>query len=42
MKKYSEQYDSYYDYEKDVWLEDKCSVDNCSFCRDRPIRPSQI
>lgn len=38
--KYNKEYDSYYDDEKDIWLEDKCGCEDCEFCK-RPDKPSQ-
>jgi len=41
-KEYCEKYDSFYDKEKDIWLEKKCKNQNCKYCKDRPEKPSQI
>lgn len=37
--KYSEEWDAWYDPEKNEWLETKCSDPNCHFCVGRPERP---
>lgn len=42
MTKYSEEYDAKYNKEKDIWLEKKCSDRECTFCKDRPSKPSEI
>ena len=46
MKKYNEEYDSYYDDEKDIWLEEKCESKDCEFCNSeynkRPTKPSEV
>ena len=36
---YSEQYDAYYCYGCNVWLEGKCSDPECYFCPNRPEKP---
>lgn len=41
-KLYCEKYDSYYDKDADVWLEDKCASKTCSFCLNRPDKPSDV
>jgi len=42
MKKYSEEFDAYYDDEKNIWLEDKCPLITCEYCSKRPKTPKQI
>ena len=37
--KYSDDYDAWYDPEKNVWLDDKCSDPTCKYCANRPERP---
>jgi len=39
-KGYNEEWDSYYDEKKDIWLEDKCDQKDCEFCSNRPTKPS--
>ena len=41
MKKYNEQWYSYSDDEKDIWLEKPCQYEDCEFCSDRPNKPSE-
>lgn len=41
-KQYSTRYDVYYDKEKDVWLETKCSDKKCTYCAERPKKPSDV
>lgn len=41
MKKYNKEWDSYYDEEKDIWLESQCQYEDCEFCTDRPTKPSE-
>lgn len=36
---YSEQYDAYYDADKNEWIEAKCQDASCSYCNSRPDRP---
>jgi hypothetical protein len=36
---YSEKYDAYYNADKNVWTEDKCSDETCHYCTSRPDRP---
>lgn len=38
-KKYSEEYDAYYDEETNECLEEPCGDENCGFCSERPERP---
>lgn len=38
--KYNEQWDSYYDEKKDIWLEPQCNYEDCQVCNDRPSKPS--
>ena len=38
---YSEKYDSYYDPDENVWLEEKCDDKNCEFCSKRPVTPKR-
>lgn len=40
MRRYNEKYDSFYDDEKDIWLEDCCDERDCTYCPDRPDKPS--
>ena len=40
-KRYNGEYDSYYDDEKDIWLEKPCQYEDCEFCSNRPTKPSQ-
>ena len=42
MIKYSEEFDSNYDDELDVWTESKCDDPVCEYCSIRPERPSMI
>lgn len=35
-KRYSEEYDAYYDAQTGEWLESKCDDPNCQFCANRP------
>ena len=37
--KFSEEWDAWYDPNKNEWLETKCSDPNCHFCVGRPERP---
>ena len=39
MKIYNEEYDSYYDANKNEWLEKTCSDPTCEFCSARPSNP---
>jgi len=39
---YSEEFDANYDKEKDIWLEDVCDHKECTFCKNRPSKPSEI
>lgn len=39
---YNEKYDSYYDPVTDLWMSITCGDKDCSFCKDRPLRPSQV
>lgn len=41
QSEYSERYDAYYCKKCDRWLEKACSDENCSFCTNRPSRPSK-
>lgn len=38
---YMEKYDSFYNPEKDIWLEQVCCSTECEFCKDRPNKPSE-
>jgi hypothetical protein len=38
-KKYSVEYDAYYNSETNQWLEDKCSDPYCEYCENRPDKP---
>jgi hypothetical protein len=38
-KKYSIEYDAYYNDETNQWLEDKCGDPNCEYCKNRPEKP---
>jgi len=38
---YDEKYDSYYDPDENIWLEEKCDDKNCKFCSKRPPTPKQ-
>lgn len=40
--KYCEQYDAFYDSEKDKWLEETCSDVFCEYCSNRPSKPSEV
>ena len=40
-KKYSEEYDAYYDEDTNEWLESTCDDPDCEFCTKRPERPLQ-
>ena len=42
MKKYNKKHDSYYDDEKDVWLEGCCYDKECPSCSGRPNKPSEV
>ena len=42
MNKYCEEHDAYYDSEKDIWLEKGCTSKVCSYCKDRPDKPSEV
>ena len=35
-KRYSEQFDAYYDSETGEWLEPQCSDKKCGYCKERP------
>jgi len=37
---YNEQWDSYYNEKKDIWLEEPCQYKDCEFCSNRPTKPS--
>jgi len=39
-KGYNEEWDSYYDEKKDIWLEEPCQYKDCEFCSNRPTKPS--
>jgi len=39
-KGYNEEWDSYYDGKKDIWLEEPCQYKDCEFCSNRPTKPS--
>ena len=39
---YNEEYDAYYCEYCDVWVEDGCGDDECTFCHSRPEKPSQV
>jgi len=43
VKRYCEEFDAYYDDEKDIWLEHKCGMDDgyCN-CHLRPDKPSMV
>lgn len=41
-KKYNELYDARYCPTCDKWIESRCSDSECSYCRQRPERPSLI
>jgi len=38
-RQYSEEYDSYYCRECNVWLESRCNDPECEFCPSRPELP---
>lgn len=38
MKKYSEEFDSYYDEETGEWFTDLCGDKYCMFCKERPAK----
>jgi hypothetical protein len=38
-KKYSEQYDAYYDEDTNQWLESQCDDPECEYCVNRPATP---
>jgi hypothetical protein len=40
-KKYSEEYDAYYCYYCNNWLEDQCDDLTCEFCIKRPLTPKE-
>lgn len=42
MKKYNKEWDSYYDEEKDIWLEEPCQYKDCEYCSNRPSKPSEV
>ena len=39
---FNKKHDTYYDKEKDIWLEKKCDNPNCKFCKNRPNKPSEV
>ena len=39
--RYSTLYDSLYDDEKLIWLEESCSDPSCEFCAYRPDKPEK-
>jgi hypothetical protein len=39
MKRFSEQYDAYYDDKTNEWLESKCDDPECEYCTNRPEKP---
>ena len=39
---FNERYDSFFNKEKDIWLEEKCDDPDCDFCKDRPNKPSEV
>lgn len=39
MKRYNQQYDSFYDEDTNEWIESKCDDPNCSYCTSRPDTP---
>ena len=39
---YCEKHDAFYNPIKDIWLEGICENPNCSFCKDRPTKPSEV
>lgn len=39
---YNLTHDAYYCEKCDTWLEEKCSDLECTFCRNRPAKPSQL
>ncbi len=41
-RSYSDRFDSFYCSQCDIWSETKCSDPECSFCKDRPDRPSLV
>ena len=36
---YYPQYDDWFDFDKDKWMDGKCSDLSCKFCRIKPLRP---
>lgn len=38
----NEEYDAYYCAKCDFWTENKCKSDECEYCSDRPLFPSDI
>ena len=39
-RRYSEKYDAYYCANCNIWLEGICKSKSCSYCMDRPIKPT--
>jgi hypothetical protein len=39
---YLSEYDAYACMNCDIWIENKCSDDECGICKDRPWRPSDV
>ena len=39
---YSKEFDSYYCTSCDSWIEGGCSDADCSYCKERPLRPSDF
>ena len=37
---YSEKYDAFYDPDTDTWVDSQCSDPTCTYCVNRPARPS--
>jgi hypothetical protein len=41
VKGYCSEYDAYFSYATDRWLEGKCHDEGCTFCTTRSAAPSQ-
>lgn len=39
---YNEKHDAFFNKEKDIWLDENCGDPKCSFCKDRPNKPSEV
>lgn len=41
-RSYCEEHDAHYCKSCDIWLEKDCRSKTCDYCKDRPIKPSEV